>query len=83
MDAGHREPPIKDPKRIDLNDPREVQAWCVLFQLDEQDLRTAVEAVGPMSAAVAVYINTRGRRGKQRQTGEIGRPFERKDPKKS
>ena len=81
MDAGHREPPIKDPKRIDLNDPREVTAWCVLFQLDEADLRTAVEAVGAMSAAVAVYINTRGRRGTQRQTGEIGRPFEKKPPK--
>jgi hypothetical protein len=79
MDAGHREPPIKDPKRIDLTDPREVTAWCLLFQLDEGDLRTAVEAVGSMSAAVAVYINTRGRRGTQRQTGEIGRPFERKE----
>lgn len=76
MDSGYREPPIKDPKRIDLADARELAAWAVLFQLSEDDLRTAVAAVGPMSAAVAVYINSRGRRGKQRQTGEIGRPFD-------
>jgi len=75
MDAGHDQPPIKDPKRIDLDDPRELEAWAVLFGLTESDLRTAVAAVGPMSAAVAVYINSRGRRGERRQVGEIGRPF--------
>lgn len=70
--------PIGDPKRIDLDNPAEVAAWCVLLKLSEADLRTAVKIIGPMSAAVAVYVNSRGRRGKFRQVGEIGHPFERR-----
>ncbi len=68
-------PPIKDPKRIDLDDPAEVDAWCALLKISPEDLRTAVGIIGPMSAAVAVYVNSRGRRGVRRQVGEIGRPF--------
>jgi hypothetical protein len=84
---------IKNPKRIDLDDSAEVQAWCALLKLSADDLRTAVNTIGPMSAAVAVYVNSRGRRGAMRQVGEIGHPFERhgeepiaeasKDPKAS
>jgi hypothetical protein len=70
--------PIKDPKRIDLDDPAEVAAWCGLLDLTPEDLRTAVEIIGPMSAAVAVYVNSRGRRGASRQVGEIGHPFVRR-----
>jgi hypothetical protein len=69
---------IKDPKRIDLDDSAEVEAWCTLLKLSADDLRTAVNTIGPMSAAVAVYVNSRGRRGALRQVGEIGHPFERR-----
>jgi hypothetical protein len=69
---------IQDPKRIDLDNPAEVAAWCTLLKLSEADLRTAVGIIGPMSAAVAVYVNSRGRRGVSRQVGEIGHPFERR-----
>ena len=69
---------IKDPKRIDLDDPAEVEAWCTLLKLSPDDLRTAVNTIGAMSAAVAVYVNSRGRRGAMRQVGEIGHPFERR-----
>jgi hypothetical protein len=69
---------IKDPKRIDLDDSAEVEAWCTLLKLAPEDLRTAVNTIGPMSAAVAVYVNSRGRRGALRQVGEIGHPFERR-----
>lgn len=78
MDSPDHASPISDPKRIDLGNPAEVAAWCVLFKLSEADLRTAVGIIGPMSAAVAVYINSRGRRGVLRQIGEIGHPFERR-----
>jgi hypothetical protein len=71
--------PIKDPKRIDVDDPLEVDAWCTLLKLSPEDLKTAVRAVGPMSAAIAVYVNSRGRRGAMRQVGEIGHPFERRE----
>lgn len=70
--------PIKDPKRIDLDDPVEVDAWCALLNLAPEDLRTAVGIIGPMSAAVAVYVRSRGRRGESRQLGEIGHPFDRR-----
>jgi hypothetical protein len=76
-DPGDRSP-IKDPKRIDLDDPAEVAAWCGQLDLTPEDLRTAVETIGPMSAAVAVYVNSRGRRGASRQVGEIGHPFDRR-----
>lgn len=78
MDSSEHAYPIHDPRRIDLDNPAEVVAWCVLFKLAEADLRTAVGIIGPMSAAVAVYINSRGRRGAVRQVGEIGQPFERR-----
>jgi hypothetical protein len=68
---------IKDPKRIDLDDAAEVEAWCALLKLTQEDLRTAVKTIGPMSAAVAAYVNSRGRRGAMRQVGEIGHPFAR------
>jgi len=77
MDSEHASP-IRDPKRIDLDNPAEVAVWCTLLTLSEADLRTAVGIIGPMSAAVAVYVNSRGRRGAARQVGEIGHPFERR-----
>jgi hypothetical protein len=79
MEPSNQGAGIKDPKRIDVNDPAEVDAWCLLLKLSPEDLKTAVRAVGPMSAAVAVYVNSRGRRGTFRQVGEIGHPFERRD----
>ncbi len=72
--------PIKDPKRIDLADPDEVTAWCDQLKLSAEDLQKAVDVVGPMSAAVSVYVNSRGRRGSLRQIGEMGQPFARLDP---
>jgi hypothetical protein len=78
MESPRPAPPIKDPKRIDIDDPAEVDAWCTLLKLAPEDLRTAVSIIGPMSAAVAVYVNSRGRRGAFRQVGEIGHPFDRK-----
>jgi hypothetical protein len=80
MESPRSTSPIKDPKRIDIDDPAEVEAWCTLFKLAAEDLRTAVGLIGPMSAAVAVYVNSRGRRGAFRQVGEIGHPFERREP---
>ena len=71
--------PIKDSKRIDVDDPAELDAWCTLLKLEPEDLRTAVSIIGPMSAAVAVYVNSRGRRGAFRQVGEIGHPFRRRE----
>ncbi len=78
MDKPSHASPIRDPKRINLDDPAEVEAWCTLLKLSEADLRTAVNIIGPMSAAVAVYVNSRGRRGAFRQVGEIGQPFDRR-----
>jgi hypothetical protein len=78
MQSSNPPSPIKDPKRIDLDDPAEVEAWCTLLKLEPADLRTAVGIIGPMSAAVAVYVNSRGRRGAFRQVGEIGHPFTRR-----
>ena len=78
MDSDKPASAISDPKRIDLDNPAEVVAWCTLLKLSEADLRTAVGIIGPMSAAVAVYVNSRGRRGVSRQIGEIGHPFERR-----
>jgi len=78
MDSPGHGSPIRDPKRIDLENPEEVEVWCTLLKLSEADLRTAVAIIGPMSAAVAVYVNSRGRRGAMRQVGEIGQPFERR-----
>ncbi len=78
MDKPSHASPIRDPKRINLDDPAEVEAWCTMLKLSEADLRTAVNIIGPMSAAVAVYVNSRGRRGAFRQVGEIGQPFERR-----
>jgi hypothetical protein len=53
--------PIKDAKRIDVHDAAEVIAWCDLLQVSPSDLTTAVATVGPMSAAVAVYLVSRSR----------------------
>ncbi len=78
MESPEHASPIRDPKRIDVDNPAEVAAWCTLLKLSEADLRTAVSIIGPMSAAVAVYVNSRGRRGASRQVGEIGHPFERR-----
>ena len=78
MTSSDHAPHIKDPKRIDLDDPTEVSSWCTLLKLSEQDLRTAVGIIGPMAAAVAVYVSSRGRRGAMRQFGEMGHPFERR-----
>lgn len=77
MDRSNPSSAIKDPKRIDVDDPAEFDAWCAHFRLAPDDLRAAVGIIGPMSAAIAVYVNTRGRRGASRQAGEIGHPFTR------
>ena len=83
MDSGMPSSAIKDPKTIDLDDPAEVEAWCALLKLSADDLKAAVAIIGPMSAEVAVYVNSRGRRGVFRQVGEIGRPFELRDETKT
>ena len=77
MTSNPTDPAIKNTRRVDLEDPDEVRAWCAHFALSEANLRTAVVAVGPMSAAIHTYINSRGRRerARGRQTGELGPPF--------
>ncbi len=45
-----------DAKRIDINDPFEVRNWCKTLECTEQQLRSAVKAVGTSGAAVRKHI---------------------------
>jgi len=45
-----------DAKRINLNEPYEVNYWCQALGVTERQLRDAVKAVGDSSAAVRKYL---------------------------
>ena len=45
-----------DGKRIDINDPDEVRNWCRIFNVSEETLKAAVQAVGTSSTAVREYL---------------------------
>jgi hypothetical protein len=53
-----RESAIKDPKRIEVADTRELVAWSLLLQVTPQQVVDAVEAVGPMVTMVALHLNS-------------------------
>jgi hypothetical protein len=55
--------PIKDAKRVDVDDAQEMEAWAMLLQISTADLRQAVDAVGDMSASVAVFLAAKRRSG--------------------
>jgi hypothetical protein len=56
-EPGSQRTAIKDPKRIDVSDDREVAAWALLLQVSIRTLLDAVEAVGPMSTVVAIHLS--------------------------
>jgi len=41
-----------DNQRINLNQEHEVRYWTQKFKVSREDLRKAIEAVGPMASAV-------------------------------
>ncbi len=41
-----------DSQRINLNQEHEVRYWTQKFKVSRQDLRKAIEEVGPMASAV-------------------------------
>jgi hypothetical protein len=45
-----------DPKRIYMDDVRDVARWCALLHCTPDELREAVSQVGSMSVCVAVLI---------------------------
>lgn len=45
-----------DGKRIDINDPYEVKNWCAKFEVTENELRVAVNAVGTSAHDVWIYL---------------------------
>lgn len=45
-----------DAKRIDINDPAEIQNWCNSFNCTEEQLKIAVSAVGTSGKAVKKYL---------------------------
>jgi hypothetical protein len=60
--------PIKDPKRVDLTDPREVEEWAMLLQVSQAQLREAVAAVGNMSISVAAHFARSKRQERQQES---------------
>ena len=57
----------EDPKKININQAWEVQYWCKVLGVTEDELREAVEAVGPMVEDVKAYLV--GKRMKPRTSG--------------
>lgn len=45
-----------DGKRIDINDPAEIKSWCSIFDVSEDNLKKAVNAVGTSADAVKKYL---------------------------
>lgn len=44
--------------RINLNAPYEIRDWCRSLKCTEEQLREAVQAVGPMRYNVTEYVNS-------------------------
>ena len=49
-------PPGVEPDRIDLNDPRACAEWARKLDATEEQLREAVQAVGPKAADVEMHL---------------------------
>lgn len=47
----------EDAKRINVNQPHEVEYWCAALGCTEEELEEAVEAVGDSVEAVRGYLN--------------------------
>jgi hypothetical protein len=48
------------PKRIEMSDPAAVKRWCQHFGVTAEQLHEAVQAVGPMAAAVEEHLLNQG-----------------------
>lgn len=62
-DPGMRGP--RDRQRIDIHQEHEVRYWSEKLGVTADELREAVEAVGPMAEAVEQRVRGRSRRGTQ------------------
>lgn len=49
-------PPGVDPDRIDLQDPQALAHWAKKLDATQEQLREAVQAVGPLVADVEMYL---------------------------
>ena len=57
--------PLKDAKRVNVNEPHEVRYWCEEFYCTEEELRNAVSRAGVMVDKVRAYF---GKSIKRRDT---------------
>jgi hypothetical protein len=55
----------RDRERIDIHQEHEVRYWTEKLGVTPEELRDAVEAVGPMASAVEQRVRGRSRRGAQ------------------
>lgn len=46
----------EDAARVNVNQDHELRYWCEKFACTEEDLRAAVDEVGPMAEDVAAYL---------------------------
>jgi len=57
-DASSKGPP--DPSRVDVDRPQDRRYWAHRFGVSEEELRKAVETVGPRAALVERCLRTSG-----------------------
>ncbi|HEY0332515.1 MAG TPA: DUF3606 domain-containing protein [Stenotrophomonas sp.] len=57
MSDDKRESGRPDRDRINVNEDYELRYWSKTLGVSEEKLRAAVEAVGPMAAAVREHLN--------------------------
>ena len=55
-DKAKRGSPDRD--RIDINDPDEIRNWTQSLGVSKDELKKAVEAVGPQAARVREYLGS-------------------------
>jgi hypothetical protein len=51
----------QDPHRVNLNDERELRYWTQKFDVSPEQLREAVQQVGPMAEDVADFLEAEAR----------------------
>lgn len=61
-----------DPKKININQTWEVTYWCKHLNVTEDELREAVEAVGPLVADVEAYITQLRLRKRRHSSPSMG-----------
>jgi len=44
------------PTFVSLNNPSEIELWCLMFDCSEQELRHAIACAGKSSAAIEVFL---------------------------